>query len=293
MSKWGRRKARPPPGFEDVEPTLTALEDEQRQRMEEEVAGMSKAEILWPVHQINWQKSRYIYKLYYKYERISKAVYDYCLDQKLVDKALIAKWKKPGYERLCSTYVINPRNYPYGTTAACRVPLSQRKQGSSMRDATTGCRGCASGAEGYSNIFGNKYGQDLAKLQILRERFEAKQDAIEANAKRSAQDDALDAVSKSRPTWASETQSKVLELENDKDVDDDGTPDDADDTGKLDNENEVATSVEKEGVSSVIEQEEPTANVAKQDAKDQEEGKAVEEEEEEENASALKRRKVE
>jgi bud site selection protein 31 len=33
-----------------------------------------------------------------------------------------------------------------------------------------GCRGCSSGAGGYHNIFGNKYGQYLAAIQIAREK---------------------------------------------------------------------------------------------------------------------------
>lgn len=33
----------------------------------------------------------------------------------------MAKWKKPGYERLCSTYVINSKNYKFGTVSICRV----------------------------------------------------------------------------------------------------------------------------------------------------------------------------
>lgn len=41
--------------------------------------------------------------------------------QKLVDGPLMAKWKKPGYERLCSTYVINTKNYKFGTVSICRV----------------------------------------------------------------------------------------------------------------------------------------------------------------------------
>eukprot|EP00339_Tiarina_fusa_P017235 CAMPEP_0117018298 /NCGR_PEP_ID=MMETSP0472-20121206/14172_1 /TAXON_ID=693140 ORGANISM="Tiarina fusus, Strain LIS" /NCGR_SAMPLE_ID=MMETSP0472 /ASSEMBLY_ACC=CAM_ASM_000603 /LENGTH=63 /DNA_ID=CAMNT_0004722915 /DNA_START=316 /DNA_END=504 /DNA_ORIENTATION=- len=53
--------------------------------------------------------------MYYTYHRISKQCYDYCLAQKYVDAALIAKWKKPGYERLCS-----------GTTSICRVPYFDR-----------------------------------------------------------------------------------------------------------------------------------------------------------------------
>lgn len=43
------------------------------------------------------------------------------LTQKLVDGPLMAKWKKPGYERLCSTYVINTKNYKFGTVSICRV----------------------------------------------------------------------------------------------------------------------------------------------------------------------------
>lgn len=35
----------------------------------------------------------------------------------------MAKWKKPGYERLCSTYVINTKNYKFGTVSICRVSL--------------------------------------------------------------------------------------------------------------------------------------------------------------------------
>lgn len=41
--------------------------------------------------------------------------------QKLVDGPLMAKWKKPGYERLCSTYVINTKNYKFGTVSICRA----------------------------------------------------------------------------------------------------------------------------------------------------------------------------
>ena len=131
--------------------------------------GLRKTESQWPVHQINWQKSRYVYNLFYKYNRISREVYDYCINQKIVDAALIAKWKKPGYEKLCSTYVINPKNYKFGTVSICRVPKSSLAPGTTIEDPITGCRGCASGLDCEENIFGNKYGQDLAGIQIARE----------------------------------------------------------------------------------------------------------------------------
>ena len=131
--------------------------------------GLRKTESQWPVHQINWQKTRYIYDLYYTYEKISKEVYDYCVTNKIIDAALIAKWKKRGYERLCSTYTINPRNYKFGTVSICRVPKQYLAPGMEIEDPITGCRGCASGSGGSSNIFGNKYGQYLAAIQVARE----------------------------------------------------------------------------------------------------------------------------
>ncbi|KAG7341820.1 G10 protein [Nitzschia inconspicua] len=168
--RWNKKKASPP-GFDVVEPTLEALENELRDKIKESNEKKRKTESLWPVHQINWQKSRYIYDMYYTYGRISRQVYDYCIQQKLVDAALIAKWKKPGYERLCSTYVINPSNYKFGTTSICRVPLWDRSpEAKTAQDPTTGCLGCASGkGAGPRNIFGNKYGQYLAAVQIARE----------------------------------------------------------------------------------------------------------------------------
>eukprot|EP00978_Attheya_sp_CCMP212_P016096 scaffold41918_cov45-Attheya_sp.AAC.1 len=110
--------------------------------------------------------------MYHRYHRISRKVYDYCVKNKVVDAALVAKWKKPGYERLCSTYVINPANYKFGTTSICRVPLKDRSEMQTQaQDPTTGCLGCASGKDGGpSNIFGNKYGQNLAAVQVAREK---------------------------------------------------------------------------------------------------------------------------
>lgn len=105
--------------------------------------------------------------MYYTYNRISKEVYDYCIANKVVDAALIAKWKKPGYESLCSTYVINPQNFKFGTVSICRVPKQSLAPGTEIVEPTTGCRGCASGSN--NNIFGNKYGQYLAGIQIARE----------------------------------------------------------------------------------------------------------------------------
>jgi bud site selection protein 31 len=185
-TKWNQKRKKPPAGFDYVEPVLEVLENELRDKVKESNMSQRKIESLWPIHQINWQKSRYIYDMYYTYQRISRDVYQYCIDQKLVDAALIAKWKKPGYERLCSTYVINPSNYKFGTTSICRVPFHDRNEDQKYaKDPTTGCMGCASSSIGNSgngskkngnkqpqsqNIFGTKYGQNLAAVQIAREK---------------------------------------------------------------------------------------------------------------------------
>merc|ERR1711920_1051830 len=55
-----------------------------------------------------------------------------------------AKWKKPGYEFLCSLSAIDKRNSNFGTTAVCRVPLHLRKPGSTGPTVSTGCISCAS-----------------------------------------------------------------------------------------------------------------------------------------------------
>jgi bud site selection protein 31 len=168
-----RRSNRPPPpGYDILEAIIDALENELRDKVKESNVNKRNTESIWPVHQINWQRTRYVYDMYYTYSKISKKVYDYCIKNKIADAGLIAKWKKPGYERLCSTYVINPQNYKFGTTSICRVPSKDRGENAkNAQDPTTGCLGCASGKDaGPMNIFGNKYGQNLAAVQVAREK---------------------------------------------------------------------------------------------------------------------------
>mmetsp|Transcript_25495 Transcript_25495/g.76557 ORF Transcript_25495/g.76557 Transcript_25495/m.76557 type:complete len:224 (-) Transcript_25495:41-712(-) len=175
MSKFAR-KGKEPKGFEYLKPTLEALEAELRDKVNEPHEGKRKVESLWPVHQINWQRTRYVYDMYYKYGKIDEKVLKYCQRNKIVDEGLMAKWRKPGYEKLCSTYVINTRNYNFGTVSICRVPRNSLGDDAVVECPTTGCMGCASGS-GVVNIFGNKYGQSLAKIQVLREERALKADA--------------------------------------------------------------------------------------------------------------------
>ena len=46
--------------------------------------------------------------------------YDWLVREKIADGALIAKWRKPGYEILCSMLAIQKGNHNFGTTSHCR-----------------------------------------------------------------------------------------------------------------------------------------------------------------------------
>jgi len=66
-------------------------------------------------------------------------------------------------------YAINPANYSFGTVCPCRIPNTCLK-GKQIENPANGCRGCASGEYGFElNIFGNKYGEHVAAIQIARE----------------------------------------------------------------------------------------------------------------------------
>ena len=72
--------------------------------------------------------------------------YDWLVREKMADGALIAKWRKPGYENLCSMLAIQRNNHNFGTTSHCRVPMKQRAaQQRITPDVQTGCICCASG----------------------------------------------------------------------------------------------------------------------------------------------------
>jgi bud site selection protein 31 len=137
-----RTKA-PPEGFDEIEPTL--LEFTQRMKdgnfphpsLEPTLIVVKttqndikkKHESLWPVFQINHQRSRYIYDLYYTREAISTELYQWLLKQNYADAALIARWKKQGYEKLCCLKCIQTKETNFGTACVCRVPKAKLAKG--------------------------------------------------------------------------------------------------------------------------------------------------------------------
>ncbi|GBC07584.1 hypothetical protein RclHR1_07550004 [Rhizophagus clarus] len=138
------RTKKPPEGFEDIEETLQEFARKMKDAENEPHEGKRRVESLWPIFRLHHQRSRYIYDLYYKREAISKDVYDYCLKHGYADGNLIAKWKKPGFERLCCLRCIQPKDTNFGTTCICRVPKSKLEEGRIVECVLCGCRGCSS-----------------------------------------------------------------------------------------------------------------------------------------------------
>ncbi|EWC78070.1 hypothetical protein C923_01219 [Plasmodium falciparum UGT5.1] len=54
----------------------------------------------------------------------TKKLYDYLVQEKYVDGALISKWRKQGYENLCCLKCIQVSDSNFSNTCICRVPKS-------------------------------------------------------------------------------------------------------------------------------------------------------------------------
>lgn len=156
MKKFGRRKAAPE-GWSEIEPTIKEFERKLREgNVEKDFKSISNliaenephegkriVEASWPIFQIHHQRSRYIYDLFYTRKAISRELYEWCLEEGVADAALIAKWKRSGYESLCCLRCIQGKDTNFGTQCICRVPRSQREDPErEIHCVHCGCRGC-------------------------------------------------------------------------------------------------------------------------------------------------------
>lgn len=141
------RQKKIPKGFELIEAQLEQFEDEMREVMNDTMEDKMRNELTWKVHKLHWKKNRFIFNLYYKEKSISKELFDFLVREKVVDANLISKWRKPGYENLCSLAVISKTNTNFRTAGVCRVPLKDR-HGQITPNVLTGCISCASGDGG-------------------------------------------------------------------------------------------------------------------------------------------------
>ena len=145
MPKVRRSGTKPPAGWDSVSDRLAACERALRDAESAGHDGKRKAESVWAIFRICHQRSRFVYDAYYSRGAISKDLYEFLLREGHADAALIAKWKKQGYERLCCLRCVQTRDHAFGTTCICRVPRDQLDAGKVVECIHCGCRGCASG----------------------------------------------------------------------------------------------------------------------------------------------------
>lgn len=156
------RKA--PAGMEKLSEKLEEFELRTREALNMPPDDKRRNEITWPMHKIHYEKNRYLYEMRYKQHEISKPLLDYLIHEKIADGKLIAKWRRPGYETLCSLLVITKSNMNFGGVGVCRVKLEDRK-GQIIPNVLTGCVSCASGDGG--PIWWDDPVPDIVKQRIL------------------------------------------------------------------------------------------------------------------------------
>ncbi|KAL7721542.1 Uncharacterized protein QTN25_001209 [Entamoeba marina] len=132
-----------PSGVEKIEDKIKELEEKLREVQNDPMYGRRKNEINWEILQINNERTRYVYDLY-RNKEISRDLYTYCLNHNIIDGKLIAKWKKPGFEKVCCLQCIQKKPGS-NSVCICRVPRRDRNDDSFKRCSCCGCTGCCSG----------------------------------------------------------------------------------------------------------------------------------------------------
>ncbi|EER19109.1 g10 protein, putative [Perkinsus marinus ATCC 50983] len=83
------RSKKAPEGWDEIEATLMELDRKMRDAENEPHEDKRKTELLWPIHKLNHQRSRYVFDMYYKKKAISKELFRYCLEEGWADKQLV------------------------------------------------------------------------------------------------------------------------------------------------------------------------------------------------------------
>ncbi|ERF68354.1 hypothetical protein EPUS_06770 [Endocarpon pusillum Z07020] len=120
----GRNRKPPPAGFEDIEDTLLEFSNKMKDAQSAPHEGKKKHETLWPIMQISHQP-----------------LYEYLLKNNYADAALIAKWKKQGYEKLCCVKCIQTKETNFSSTCICRVPKATLERAEGEAGAGAGADG--------------------------------------------------------------------------------------------------------------------------------------------------------
>ncbi len=125
-------------GLEELLPQLTEYKRQLKEANDESHEGKRKNEGLWKIHNINHDRSRYIFDLQQN-KLISKELVAYLIKTSQCDAQLLAKWKKPGYTNLCCLLCIQQTEFE--TVCICRIPKSSRNK--HIKCVHCGCEGCS------------------------------------------------------------------------------------------------------------------------------------------------------
>lgn len=156
------RKA--PPGADVIADVLEDFEARMRAATSAPRGAMMNAQLTWPVHKLHFQKNRFLHDARYVSESISDALLKFLVREKIADGPLLAKWRKPGYDSVCSMSVLDRGGTNFGTVGICRTPLKDR-HGQIVPNVQTGCVCCVSGSGG--PIWWDDPVPEAVKQQIL------------------------------------------------------------------------------------------------------------------------------
>lgn len=160
-----RAQLRKAPG--NVDAVADALEEFEARAREVNAAPRGNAmnvALTWPVHKLHFEKNRFLHDARYVHNTIDDRLLKYLVKVKIADGPLLAKWRKPGYDCVCSMAVLTKSNTNFGTVGICRTPLKDRT-GQIMPNVQTGCVCCVSGSGG--PIWWDDPVPDIVKEQIL------------------------------------------------------------------------------------------------------------------------------
>jgi bud site selection protein 31 len=181
-----RAKLRKAPGGADaVADKLEEFEARMREATAAPRGDAMNAALTWPVHKLHYQKNRFLHDACYVYGTVSEALLKYLIKEKIADGALLAKWRKPGYDTVCSMAVLTRSNTNFGTVGICRTPLRDRT-GQIMPNVQTGCVCCVSGCGG--PVWWDDPVPEIVRQQILQvdpgkaHLFEGEKEAHEGDA---------------------------------------------------------------------------------------------------------------
>lgn len=127
-----------PAGWSEIADKVEQLNHELDETVNLPVVNVAPHEVGWPVHQADWRRSRFVYRLWSK-KKISRTLYEWLLYMDYANKDLCELWARPGYEFACCVHCALAANVD-GHVCKCRSTAV--KDDESFRCTFCGCQGC-------------------------------------------------------------------------------------------------------------------------------------------------------